>query len=156
MKNFIAIIALLLIGASVNAQSIFKPMPKPYSVAHGNKLRLTTSLPDSTFLGFRFVASAVVQAYPGSIALAGLGFSYEHDTWNASTGNFYADYSVALLAYAGGSVAPTDLKAATAVGLNVSILNKRLSVGGAYNFLPASSNGSHWLLTIGTSFSIIN
>lgn len=160
MKFKVLLAALLFIGASASAQykgfnGFFSPMSKPAAVKANPFAHSTTPLPDSTFLGFRPVASVVVQAYPGGIALAGIGVSFEHDTYNASTGNFYTDWSFALLGYAGGNVAPTSVQGVTAAGLNVSLFNKRLSVGGAYNFIPLLP-GQHWLVTIGTSLSIIN
>lgn len=155
MKIKLLVLSFFLFSIGAKAQ-IFSPRPKPIHQAISPYARATTPLPDSTFKGLRLDASLVVQAYPGSLSLAGVGLVWESDTYNNTTGNWYTNVSAGVFLYAGGSIAPTNLQAATALGANVSFLNKRISVGGAYNFLPASSNGSHFLFTLGTSIPIIN
>jgi hypothetical protein len=168
MKLSILLIAALLFVGAVNAQSFsgfsgfFGPLHKPVNKSNPFS-HSTTPLPDSTFFGFRPVASLIVQAFPGNFTQAGAGISLEHDTYKPSTTNMYTDWSAFLLAYGGYSlqalttpIPPTTPTSVFGVGAGVSILNKRISLGGEYAFKnPDPTNNNHWLFTVGTSLSII-
>jgi hypothetical protein len=155
MKYLVSIAIVLSIGVSANAQSFFKRLPK--YAEHKPELSfnaITTTLPDSTYLGFRPVVSAAVYGYTkaqGSALFTGAGISYEHDSWQTATSKWYTDWSVGALFYAGGTSAPTGLSGVIAAGLNVSFFNKLLSVGGAYNFQTQSL-----MPTIGISIGLNN
>lgn len=156
MRLFLVVCLLAFCLPAMSQVGLFSPLAKQYRPAPRNQFaHVTTALPDSTFTGFRAVASVVVQAYPGAFTLAGVGFSYEHDTYNTSTQNMYTNWSIAGLVYAGGSIAPSTPGAVVGLGPNLSLFNKRVSIGGAYLFTPAS-NGSHFVVTLGTSLSFIN
>ena len=156
MKYLLVFVLATIINFSTNAQSLFKPLPAYHASNKFARLSLstTTSMPDSTFTGFRPVISAAVYGYTkaqGSALFTGAGVSYESDTWNASTQKWYTQWSVGALFYAGGTSAPTGLSGVIAAGLNVSFFNKLLSVGCAYNFQTQTL-----MPTIGASISLNN
>jgi hypothetical protein len=165
MKKIVSILAVFLLLANVTfAQSFFSPIPKPAQPAVIIHPRLSIGQVDSailkndtpvtgqaTYVGFRPTTTAVY-GYNGStsVLLIGIGASYEHDTYQQSTGKYYTDWSIAALAYGGGSTSqhPGDVIAA---GLNVSFLNKLLSAGVAYDFV-----GHRVFPTLGVSVSLNN
>lgn len=141
MKHLI-IIALVLSGISVNAQSMFKPLPKPSLIKYGMHYKSTTPLPDSTFTGFRFTGPMVLYALPNSTIFTGVGVSYENDSYNASTGKWYSNWAIALGGYEGGQIAPANVSAVTAVGLSVAFFNKLVTIGVLYNFSNKNFQGA--------------
>ncbi len=152
LKSLIFIALCFTIGTSYG-QSFFAPLPKLHG-KYGGEFRSTTPLPDSTFTGFRPMISAAVYGYTkggGSSVFTGAGISYEKDSWNVSTQKWYTDWSVAALAYAGGTFAPTDAKSVIALGAALSFFNKLASVGAAYNLETHT-----WMPTIGVSISLNN
>jgi hypothetical protein len=158
MKKLTLLIALIAVVGTLQAQSIFKPLPKYKKPSTVKAMDIfsgsTTSMPDSTFTGFRPVVAAAVYGYTkasGSSLFTGAGLSYENDTWNAATAKWYTNWSVGALFYAGGTSAPTGVSGVIAAGLNVSFFNKLLSVGAAYNFQTQSL-----MPTIGMSVSLNN
>lgn len=154
MKKFIFAAILGLIAQVSFGQSFFRPLAKP--VAYSSvKMTLTdsstTPLPDSTFTGIRPAGPSLVYGYPGNNLMAGIGIGYEHDTYTASTGAWYNNYTAALMVYGGGAVAPTNQQAVVAIGPLVSLLNKHVSVGVAYDFISKKP-----IYQIGTTFDIFN
>lgn len=155
MKFYLFIIALLFIGNAAFSQSFFKPLPKAKTAKFNpfSRALAPTVVADSTFTGFRPIVSAVYSYSKdgGSTLMTGVGASYEHDTWQPATQKWYTNYSIAGLAYAGGSAAPTNLSGVLALGLQISFFNKLLSIGGAYNFVTKTI-----MPTIGASVSLNN
>jgi hypothetical protein len=156
IMKYLLLASIILISAVANAQSFFKPLPAYKASNKFARLSFstTTSMPDSTFTGFRPVVSAAVYGYTkaqGSALFTGAGISYEWDQWNASTQKWYTNYSIGALFYAGGTSAPTGLSGVIAAGLNVSFFNKLLSIGCAYNFQTQTL-----MPTIGASISLNN
>lgn len=157
-KAAVIILVLLMSGIAGFSQNTYhgfngflSPLPRYASPHQFRNAKATTLLPDSTYRGFRPIGSLVVQAYPGASTLAGLGFDYEFNTYSASTQTWYTNYAIGLLVYAGGTIAPTTPNAVIATGLNLSLLNKRLSIGGAYDFVNKRP-----LLTFGTTLSFVS
>ena len=134
MKALMLAVLLLSCTTALQAQSMFKSLPKPSKKYGLNLGSITTGLPDSTFRGFRFTGPMILYALPNSTLFTGMGVSYEHDTWRTDTQKWYADWSVALGGYAGGQFAPNNVSGVTAIGLSVAFFNKLLTVGVLYNF----------------------
>lgn len=146
--------AALVISVAASAQhSLFKPWEAPASPSFAKNVfaRVLATPTDSSVVGWSAIASLVVQAYPGGKTLAGTGVSYGKKTYTYSSKTWYANWSVGALVYAGGAIVPSTPNAVIAAGLNFSVLNNRLSVGGAWDFV-----GKQPLLTIGTTISVFN
>ena len=158
MKVLLLMLTMALIGGACFSQNnyhgfdgFWEHLPRYASAKQFRNMKATTLLPDSTYRGFRPLGSLVVQAYPGGSTLAGLGFGYEKSTYTVSTQSWYTNISVGLLIYAGGTIAPTNPNAVIAAGPNLSILNKRISIGGAWDFVNKRP-----LLTFGTTLSFVS
>lgn len=164
-----ALIAALfvLIGVSCSAQSMLSHLEKPKTEYNHYKMirtdpktthlvadsSLPTFLTDTTWKGWRLtgltVLYGITSGYTASNVYAGTGIGYEHDTYTAKTQRWKTDWAVGIGLYAGGHVAPGNLQAATAVGVNVALLNKFLIIGVLYNLNTPTGQTSHWVGAIG-------
>lgn len=149
---------ILIIAIGANAQSMFKPIPKPqlnYRVtaplfdSAGNIVPPVTSA--QTSVGFRFTGPMVLYSLPGSAIYTGIGAAYEHDTYTATTGKWYTDWAIAIGGYEGGQFAPNNIQAVTAIGLSVQLFNKILTVGVLYDLTNKRVQGG-----VGPSVSLNN
>jgi hypothetical protein len=131
MKLSILLIAALFIVEAVNAQSPFKPLPK---LAVVNKFAKDVFTPDSTIQAWRFIANIAAYAEPGNIAEAGLGYGYQWLKYDYTTQKWYANASVSLVAFAGGSVAPSTPSSIMSGAVMAGFLNNLFMVGPQYNF----------------------
>jgi hypothetical protein len=106
---------------------------------------------DSVFQGIRAQGTSIVYGYSGgtSSLMAGVGVGYEHDTYNSTTGTWYTDWEVGPMLYGGGSVAPSSLNGAVAVGLQGQVLNRYLTAGIGYNFMT-----KNLMYVIGINFDL--
>lgn len=141
----IILFALLLIRNVAFSQSLFKPIAKPTAprqIAMAFSPNSTTPSPDSTFTGFRFTGPSVLYAFPNSTVFTGIGVSYEHDTYQPTTGKFYTNWSVTVAGYAGGQFAPSSVSGVTAVGLSVGFFNKLVTLGVLYNLTTSKVMGA--------------
>lgn len=139
MKTLFFVFALV-VGSSLQAQSLFKPIPRPLS-HFGRLFKVVQPAGDSSFTGFRFTGPTVFYVLPHSGIFTGAGLSYEHATFKAAAGKWSTDWSIALEGYAGGQFAPQNVEAVTAIGLSVSFFNKLLTVGVLYNLTTHQVQG---------------
>jgi hypothetical protein len=156
IMKYLLLASLLFIGVGANAQSLFKPLPKPANdkvsqFARSLSLSTTTPLPDSTFKGFRFTGPMVLYALPNSTIFTGIGFDFESDVYNSTTQKWSTTWAIAIGGYEGGQIAPSNVSAVTAVGLSVSFLNKLITVGILYNLSNKNFQGA-----LGPQVNLIN
>lgn len=143
------IISLLLITTQIcNAQSFFKPLPKPsriYTLKFGLALA-----PDSVINTFRPVANLASYGLSdgNGILLSGAGVSYQHLKWDATAQKWNAIYSINALAWYAAPLS-SGQSTAFAYGATVGFLNNLILVGAAYN-------GSKFFPTIGIGVSLNN
>jgi len=100
---------------------------------------LTNALPDSVkrWKGLRLMGPAAVYGYSkssGSTFMTGTGIGYTWQTLSQSSGTWTVNTAVGLMAFAGGSQAPSSFSTVAAVGPYVSFLGGYLSFGGVWNF----------------------
>jgi hypothetical protein len=168
MKMFL-IIFFLLTGLFANAQSIFEPLPHPVAISkptYGKDKAIVigdSTLPtpsgDSTLQGFRLTGLSVLygitNGYTASNVYAGTGIGYEWDSYSSTTGRWNTSFAIGLGIYEGGHIAPANLQAATAVGLNVYLFNKFLNIGVLYNLNSPAGTNSHWVGAIGGNAAFV-
>lgn len=150
---------ILIIAIGANAQTMFKPIPKPqmrYALlapiltdSLGNVIPSTPAAQTTT--GFRFTGPMILYSLPGSAIYTGIGIDYEHDTYNASISKWSTDWAIALGGYEGGQFAPNNIQAVTAIGLSVQLFNKLLTVGILYDLTNKRVQGG-----VGPSVSLNN
>lgn len=130
-----------------NAQSIFKPLPKPTTYNGKAKINIVDTLtPGGNYTGLRFTGPTVLYAvntttFQQSAVFTGVGIDYESDYWDAASGKFFTSWAVGLQAMEGGQFAPSSVSAVTAAGLTLSTqkigswqLPFKFTVGFIYNF----------------------
>jgi hypothetical protein len=130
MKVFLFAVAILFAGA-VNAQSIFKPLPK---IAKPNKFARDVFTPDSVMNAWRFIASIAAYSEPGNIAEAGAGFGLQNLKFDYTTQKWYCNWSISAVGFAGGSVVPTTPSSIGSAAIMVGALNNLVLIGPQYNF----------------------
>lgn len=139
-RSFFICVLLLTAGIAVNAQSVFKTIPKPATATKTSSFAkvaiadsaLPSNPTDSTFLGFRWTGITALYALPTSSIYAGTGISYEHDTYHSATKSWYSNWSIGAGLYEGGPLPPVTFTAVTAVGLHAGFFNNHLIVGVLY------------------------
>src|SRR5580693_7376155 len=106
MKFILITLLSLFIFTCVNAQSVFKPIPKPvtfhvrsFSVMADSAV-VTPVTADSTTTAFRFIADIAAYSEPGNIAMAGLGYGYQKLTYSSTTQKWSSNWSVSACAFA--------------------------------------------------------
>lgn len=154
MKLTLVIVCLLAFSFS-HAQSVLKPIPKPSAHAANQFTRAltATSNGDSTFTGFRLTGLTVLygvsNGYTASNVYAGTGAGWEWDTYSSTTQRWTTNFQIGVGLYAGGHIAPESLQAATAVGLQIGLLNKQIIIGVLYNLNSPAGMNSHWVGAVG-------
>ena len=140
MKLLLILMALLF-TASLSAQSIFKPIPKPVSKAANRFSRAVpaTQVIDSTLTSVRPVAIAAAYGYESggiSTLMAGTGLGLKHLVYDSTSKKWASQYSFNLIAWAQGQVAPSGTinPFAFSFGPTVGFLNDNIMVGGAWDF----------------------
>ena len=131
--KFILLLSILFISASVYAQSPFKPLAKVKVAARNPFARATTVLPDSTTNAWRFIADIAAYAEPGNIAMAGIGYGYQHLKWDYTNQKWNCIWSLNAVGFAGGSVVPSTPASIASVGVMVGIDNNLFMAGPIYN-----------------------
>lgn len=149
---------------------MLKPLEKPAAPAVPKRIAYARSLffPDSTlnqptqdsiFKGWRLTGLSVLygltDGYTASNVYAGTGFGYEHDTYKKATGRWSTDWAIGIGGYAGGHVAPGNLQAVTAIGVNVALFNKFLLIGVLYNLNSPAGQKGKWVGAIGGNAAFI-
>jgi hypothetical protein len=136
-----------------NAQSFFHRLPKLQEKPKINLNPVVTST-DSTYFAIRPVASILAYSLPNQNLQAGAGISLQRLRYTFSTQTYYVDYSVSLIGFAGGTLAPSSPSGVVSIGLLAGILNNALQIGPAYNFSPLA-NGHKWqiMAAIGINFN---
>jgi len=136
MKKLTLFISMALIVSVSFSQSAFKRLPKPAAAAvsaKNLKYGATVSATDSVFNAFRFVTNIAAYAYPGNIAMAGAGLSYQHLDYNFATQKYTCKWSVSGMMWAGGSLAPKNPSEAVSFGVLFGAFNNLIMVGPAIN-----------------------
>lgn len=160
MKLFL-LLSILIISIGANAQGMLKPIPKPqlsYRVtapvfdSSGNIVPPPTNA--ATLNAFRFLGSIAAYGEPGSVAMAGLGYGYQHLVFDPAANKYICQWSINAVAWAGGSVAPSTPSSIISVGPMIGIENNLIMVGAAYN--PGLQNGSKIMATISIGISFNN
>jgi hypothetical protein len=148
MKFTILILSFaLLFSKGTMAQSLFKPLPK-----EGKSTRFirATVVPDSTWTGFRFIASLAAYSEPDNYLMTGFGIGWQHNTFKISTQKWYTDYSINGMLWGAGSVTPGPTNPAIATGITVGFFNNLFLIGPDYNFTTKKVGAT---LTIGISLN---
>lgn len=160
MKVFL-LLSIILISIGVNAQSPFRSIPKPQM-----SYRVTAPVFDSagnvvppvvnptTMNAFRFLGSIAAYGEPGNVAMAGVGYGYQHLILDASTNKYTCQWSINAVAWAGGSIAPSTPSSILSVGPMIGVDNNLIMFGAAYN--PGLQNGSKIMATISVGISFNN
>lgn len=134
MLKLILFISIFLISATVYAQSPFKPLTKVYVAPRNPFARAaTTVLPDSTMNAWRFIADIAAYAEPGNIAMAGIGYGYQHLKYDYSAQKWNCLWSVNAVGFAGGSVVPSTPASIASFGVMAGIDNNLFMAGPIYN-----------------------
>lgn len=150
LKNFIApaqtvssstrmIIALVVGGAllspAAHAQSPFKAIPKVISYQATNPFaKAAIAVKDSSVSAWRIVSVAAAYAEPGNILMAGVGYGFQHLSWDYDAQKWVCKWSVSPVAFAGGSVAPSTPASVMSIGILGGINNNLVMAGPVYNF----------------------
>lgn len=149
----VLVVCASLLSTVTSAQSLFKPIPKPVATNRFARATVANANGDSTFTGFRLTGLTVLygvsNGYTASNVYAGTGFGYEWDTYSSTTQRWTTNIQVGLGLYAGGHIAPANLQAATAIGLQVGLLNKQIILGILYNLNSPAGMNSHFVGAIG-------
>ncbi len=159
--KLLLLVSILIISIGASAQSMLKPIPKPqlnYRVtapvfdSAGNIVPPPTN--PNTLNAFRFIGSIAAYGEPGNIAMAGLGYGYQHLIFNATTNKYNCQWSINGVAWAGGSVAPSTPSSILSFGPMIGVDNNLIMFGFAYN--PGLENGSKIMATISVGISFNN
>lgn len=144
MKNSIAIIALLLAVATVNAQSFFKALPKT------NKLELGVSsgVFGTTQWNFRPVVNVVGYSTPGNQLSTGGGVGYELDSYDATTQKWTSVVSFDALGWYNVPLAQQNSTNIIGYGGAIGLFNNLLLVGYKYD-----GKNSNVIVGIGINFN---
>lgn len=148
-----AILILFLLSACTLGASaqFFKPVPKPGMNKHNMALSATATT-DSTFSGIRPVAIAAAYGYQSggvSTLMAGTGLGWKHLIYDATTQKWNSQYSINMIAWAQGQIAPSGTinPFAFSFGPTIGLVNDNIMFGAAWDF-------SHGKPMIILSFSI--
>lgn len=125
--------------ASLSAQSIFKPIPKPKTPNRFTRAIGATPAVDSSLTSVRPVAIAAAYGYESggiSTLMAGTGLGLKHLVYDHTSQKWASQYSFNLIAWAQGQVAPSGTinPFAFSFGPTVGILNDNIMFGGAWDF----------------------
>lgn len=126
-------LGLSLVTSLAMSQSIFKPLPK-VTPKFNYARAVTITATDSTLNAWRPIANIAAYAEPGNLLMAGVGFGYQHLTWNPSTAKWSSVWSVSGVAFAGGSTAPSSPASVMSIGAMLGLQNNLLMLGPIYNF----------------------
>lgn len=143
----------ILIGLVGFGQSFFSRLPKIEQKPKLNFNPVVTST-DSSFFAVRPEASLLAYSLPNQNLQAGAGVSLQRLRYTYATQSYYVDYSVSLIGFAGGTLAPSSPSGVVSLGLLGGILNNTIQIGPAYNFSPLA-NGHKWqvMAAIGINFN---
>lgn len=169
MTRALLVIAILtMVAFTSHAQSLLKPLPHPTAVAKPTFGRahiiigdstLPTPTGDSTLQGPRLTGLSILygitNGYTASNVYAGTGIGYEWDKYSSLTGRWTTNFAIGVGIYEGGHIAPGNLQAATAVGLNVYLFNKFVNLGILYNLNSPAGVKSHWIGAVGGNAVLI-
>jgi hypothetical protein len=140
MKLSILFASILIICSTVcNAQSFFKADPLGVQRHKAGPMRMSLSLSpqvsatDSIFNAFRPIANIAAYGEPGNFLLAGVGGGYQHLDYNYVSQTYTCKWSVNIIAWAGGSVAPSTPSSIASIGATLGLDNNLIEIGPAYN-----------------------
>lgn len=131
------LLPLLLLSSACSAQSFFKPVPKIPQFYASPFYKSITVQKDSSITAFRPVAIAAAYGYESgskSVIMAGSGFGLKRLTYDYATQKWKSNYSINALAWAVGTVSPSLVVPAFAIGLAVGVINDNVLLGGAWDF----------------------
>jgi len=147
LKNFVTpaqtistrIVILLVMCAGLalptHAQSPFKPVPRVVTfAAHNPFAKAAIVQKDSSLNAWRIISVAAAYAEPGNILMAGIGYGYQHLSWDYTAEKWICKWSISPVAFAGGSVAPSTPASVMSVGVLGGINNNLIMAGPVYNF----------------------
>lgn len=146
--NKILFLLLAIIFTSYSyGQSILKRLPKPNNVMLSKAMNSATS---ATVTAWRLTGPIAGFMYPQNQVVTGLGYGYQKLHWVDSIQKWYTDYSISLVAYAGGNVTPTlSPNNIISLGISAGFLNQLIMVGPAYNLPSGNKKG-----TVGVVFNV--
>ena len=133
MKRLLILVSIIsIISVSANAQTLFKPLPKPsfssgFTVAQNN---YGISL-DSIIKSIRPVAVITGVTSTGEQLAGGAGLGYQKNVWDASSQSYITQYSISIV----GLLGTNGNKITGTAGLVVGIpgTNGLAGVGGGYD-----------------------
>jgi hypothetical protein len=167
-KGFTAVLVAFLLMACVgaNAQSIFEPVPKINQafVKLGVNRMGVPAPPDSTVNLFRPTAVASI-SFPGNIAQAGFGMSYQHLKYDFDKARWQSVYSFGLYALGGATtgtqpaqppvISNQGIIGVASVSFLVGFAGDIIRLGPQYNFQVPPGYKTHWGISavIGLNFN---
>lgn len=135
IKYLITLGLVLGLMGSGHAQDFFKAVPRPARASEGAfSARAAIALPDSILNAWRPITNIAAYAYPGNLLMAGAGFGYQHLVYSSTTQRWVCQWSVNVLGFAGGSVAPSTPASVASVGIMGGFDNNLVMIGPSYNF----------------------
>lgn len=130
LKLMILLLSLAGVCKGQTLLSFVRPMGKPVNYFRD---RVQLALPTTDSNVFRPIASVASYTVPGNILMTGIGFGYQHNTFDYTTGKWYTLYSFNAMVYAGGSLSPKTPADIISEGLTIGFLNNLIMVGAVYN-----------------------
>lgn len=128
---------ILIIAIGANAQSFFKADPlglqHPTIRKYALSLNPQVSSTDSIFNVIRPIANIAAYGEPGNFLLAGIGAGYQHLDYNYASQIYTCKWSINLIGWAGGSIAPSNPSSIASIGATLGLDNNLIQVGPAYN-----------------------
>jgi hypothetical protein len=155
IKSILLLSVIFTLAASFcySQKSFFHALPKIEQRPKLNINPIVTST-DSTFFGVRPVASLLAYSLPNQNLQAGAGISLQRLRYTYATQSYYTDYSISLVGFAGGTLAPSTPSGVVSIGLLGGILNNVVQIGPAYNFSPiATAHKWQIMVALGISFN---
>lgn len=159
MRLKIIVLFICICPVFLHGQSFFKPLPKPQAkISYGLVSPFSTVPPnvplpiptkDSTIKAFRPIVNLAAYGEPGDFLMSGAGVSYQSLTFQTSTQKYYCNYSISLLGFAGGSVAPNTPSQIARVGIMFGVWNNKIMAG-------PCTDGKRVMAAVGIGISLNN
>lgn len=150
--KFVLFIIAICFSCALSAQSFFKPLPKLKDPNQGMQRSIITPTVvtdlDSSYGVLRPMAIAGAYSLPDRHLMAGVGFGFQNITYNYATQRNYCNYSISLVGFAGGAIAPTSPDQVVSYGLLIGALNNTVMAGAAVN-----SGRVNFVFSIGINFN---
>lgn len=143
MKKLFLLTLTICLILSVNAQSPFRPLPRPEN--DKSKFSLgTTTVPTATAWRFTAPMAGMLFTKGNSQIVTALGFGWNSLVWDTSgVGSWYTKVSVNGIILGGGNVAPNPSNPASilSVGFSIGLLKQHIQFGPVYN-IPAGGTST--------------